>query len=318
VTGNFPTPIPYNTGSPIPAFITNASAFDDTPYNATTGQAAIASSFVGTACVAVSALPTLTNGQVSPCLTDLFGNQYVNIGTPTVNAGTGFPTPIAYSAASPLPVTTAPPVSFPYTMATASPQAASANSAIGVVSQYTATSVSGSTGQLFPLQSNIYGYLRTVPCAGTSTTCATIQNTADAQANLGVLDSGSFNFSWNGASFDRNVTCDGNPAAVNITTATTTQIVALSGTTKIHVCSYQFSVAGTTPTVTFEYGTGTNCATGLTAISGAIAPTSGSVINSAVGGASGLAFVVPSGDALCILSGGTSPSIQGLITYAQY
>jgi hypothetical protein len=101
--------------------------------------------------------------------------------------------------------------------------------------------------------------------------------------------------------------------AVNIASATTTQLVALSGTTKVYVCGFSASMMGTTPAITFEYGTGTTCGTGTTALTGAFAPTAGSVLNIGQGGT---AFAGIAGNALCALSGGT-PSIQGVLTYVQ-
>jgi hypothetical protein len=47
--------------------------------------------------------------------------------------------------------------------------------------------------------------------------------------------------------------------AVNIMTATTTSIVTVSGSTKVFVCGFTFSMTGTTPTFQFEYGTGAAC-----------------------------------------------------------
>lgn len=103
--------------------------------------------------------------------------------------------------------------------------------------------------------------------------------------------------------------------AVNISSATTTQLVALSGSTSVYVCGFAASMLGTTPAATLEYGTGTNCGTGTTTLTGAIAPTSGSFVLLNVGGPT--VVTGASGNALCLLSGGTTPSIQGVLTYVQ-
>jgi hypothetical protein len=109
--------------------------------------------------------------------------------------------------------------------------------------------------------------------------------------------------------------CQGAPASVsvNISSAATTQVVALSGSTVVYVCSFFLSVNGTNPTVQFEYGTGSSCATSPVVLTGAIAPLTGSVITA---GAL-VQFQTAPGNALCIVSAGTTPSIQGYVTYVQ-
>jgi hypothetical protein len=129
-----------------------------------------------------------------------------------------------------------------------------------------------------------------------------------------------FGYVYNGAGtngWDREFYCGiAAPVTINVTSGTV-QLVGLSGSTNIRVCSYQFTLTGTSPTAAFAYGTGTNCGTGTTTL-GAMAPTSGSVITSPSGGASNLVFEVPAGDALCLTVGGTSPSAQGWLTYVRY
>lgn len=61
------------------------------------------------------------------------------------------------------------------------------------------------------------------------------------------------------------VGCDSS-AFLDMTTATTTQIVALTSGKSIHVCNVAIQGGGTS-TVTLKYGTATNCGTGTTAIS---------------------------------------------------
>lgn len=104
-------------------------------------------------------------------------------------------------------------------------------------------------------------------------------------------------------------------AKINISSATTTQVAAIGTLTNYRVilCGYDFTVSGTSPTYEFYQGTGTNCGTGGAAISGAYAPTSGNLVH--FGGAGATINTTASGDNLCIVSGGTSPSIQGIIDY---
>ena len=95
-----------------------------------------------------------------------------------------------------------------------------------------------------------------------------------------------------------------------------TQIIALSGTTKIYVCQlYIVSVSGTTPTFSLVYGTGSNCATGQATIFPAIATaTTAGTIYPFPGNPF---LVVPAGQALCYLDGGTTPIQNYMITYVQ-
>lgn len=109
--------------------------------------------------------------------------------------------------------------------------------------------------------------------------------------------------------------CD-QAVVVNVSTATTTQVIAAPAGKSIFVCSASVTVNGSTPTMQFEYGTGGTCGTGTTLLSGAFAPTAGSFMY--MGANIGLLFNVPITNGLCIISGGTTPSIQGLITYATF
>ena len=103
--------------------------------------------------------------------------------------------------------------------------------------------------------------------------------------------------------------------ALTISTATTTQLVALSAGKSIYVCNVSASMMGTTPAFTLEYGTGSSCGTGTTALTGAYAPTAGSLLT--VGGTGSVVVMAPAGNALCAVSGGTTPNIQGILTYVQ-
>jgi hypothetical protein len=99
-------------------------------------------------------------------------------------------------------------------------------------------------------------------------------------------------------------------ASINVSTATTTQIVALSSGKLIYV-SGGVVMAGGTGNITFEYGTGTACATGTTVLGGAmpLVANVGFIIPDKT-------YVVPAGDALCVL---TSAAVQysGTVGYVQ-
>jgi hypothetical protein len=110
---------------------------------------------------------------------------------------------------------------------------------------------------------------------------------------------------------------------INVVTATTTQLVALTVGQSIYVCGATFTIApsGTTAdTATFEFGTGASCGTGTTALTGALG--AGDLTT-----ATGVAVVTfsdpqttmtaPSGNALCLLSAGTTVNIQGILQFVK-
>jgi hypothetical protein len=104
--------------------------------------------------------------------------------------------------------------------------------------------------------------------------------------------------------------------AVNISTAVTTSIVGVSGSTAVFVCGFHLeTVSGTTPTFQFEYGTGAACGTGTTVLTGTY--TGAALQTFFYGGGEMTLFQAPASNGLCIVSGGTTPNIQGVVTYVQ-
>jgi hypothetical protein len=110
--------------------------------------------------------------------------------------------------------------------------------------------------------------------------------------------------------------------AINISTAVTTQLVALSGTTSIYVCGFSLTISQvitTANTIQFEYGTGALCATGttvLTGLFGAGGVTAGAPLVISASGAN--LFTAPAGNALCAVTViGATGSFQGVLTYIQ-
>ncbi len=108
--------------------------------------------------------------------------------------------------------------------------------------------------------------------------------------------------------------CD-KSAFVNITTATTTQIVALVSGQTIQVCSFDISGGGTAQTVIFKSGTGASCGTGTASLSG----TYGLAINGSIarGNGEGVLFNAGSGNALCATTSAASTTAIN-VTYAQF
>ncbi len=105
-------------------------------------------------------------------------------------------------------------------------------------------------------------------------------------------------------------------AVINVGAATTGSLVAASSGKAIYVCGYTASLGGTTPTVKFVQGTtsSTACDTGPADLSGAMAPTSGSIWSAGFGGT---LIQTSAGNALCATTTGASSSFQGRITYVQ-
>ncbi len=91
------------------------------------------------------------------------------------------------------------------------------------------------------------------------------------------------------------------------------QIIALSGSTKIYICSLTvIGVSGTGPTFSLVQGTGSNCASSQTVVRTAWATAAGTLYSFAAPVAVGVA-----GNALCYLDAGTTPVQNYQITYVQ-
>lgn len=111
-----------------------------------------------------------------------------------------------------------------------------------------------------------------------------------------------------------NPSVDKQSVVINISTATTTEIVASVVGKTTTVCAVNITAAGTTPTATFKTGTkvSTACDTTPTSISGAMVLPVGFVSMTGDGGLmNGIA-----GGEICITSAATT-NLQGTLTYAQ-
>lgn len=105
-------------------------------------------------------------------------------------------------------------------------------------------------------------------------------------------------------------------AVVNISSATTTALVTSVSGKITFVCGFYSTVVGTSPTLVFKTGTQVSaaCDTSPVAITGTFAPTSGSVLNMSHGAT---LFQSASGGQICATTGGTGPSVQGVIVFVQ-
>jgi uncharacterized lipoprotein YbaY len=105
-------------------------------------------------------------------------------------------------------------------------------------------------------------------------------------------------------------------AVVNIASATTAAIVSNVTGKAVYVCDYGVTLAGTSPTAQFKYGTQTTtaCDTGAVLLTGVMAPTAGSFVSPGHGGDH---FHTAVSQQLCATVTGTGPSVQGWLTYVQ-
>lgn len=101
---------------------------------------------------------------------------------------------------------------------------------------------------------------------------------------------------------------------IGISTATTTQLVALSSGQVIHVTAWDV-IAGGTGTFRLVYGTGTNCGTGTTNLTGAYPLIANAGISK--GGGLGPILVVPAGNALCATTS-AAVTMDGSVSYTQF
>jgi hypothetical protein len=110
---------------------------------------------------------------------------------------------------------------------------------------------------------------------------------------------------------------------ISVTSATTTQLVAAVAGQAVYLCGGTFTIAPSATsadTALFEYGSGTNCGTGTTALTGSFG--AGDLTTAAPPTvvplfSSGVVMVAPAGKALCMVSAGTTVNIQGVLSVIQ-
>jgi hypothetical protein len=103
-------------------------------------------------------------------------------------------------------------------------------------------------------------------------------------------------------------------AVINISSATTTKLVSGITGQRIYPTAISVDVAGAN-VLTFEYGTGTNCGTGTTAITGPYTLTSGVPLH--IGSGSAPVLIIPPGNDLCVVTAATAAA-GGFVAYAQF
>lgn len=129
----------------------------------------------------------------------------------------------------------------------------------------------------------------------------------------GALIAGRGTDSGSNAVYYSNTACDSS-AVVTIAAGATTEVVALTASKNIRVCS--FAITGDTALGTFKFvrGTGSNCGTGTADLSGAF--NMGVASNVSLGSGAGELFKTTAGNALCITT--TASAANGILSYAIY
>lgn len=178
---------------------------------------------------------------------------------------------------------------------------------------YNTTTPTFTNGQRGDIQIGSRGAAHVQLLAPDSGSAITANTPADGVANAGVaLRTLSFNAQFNGSTWDRQVACT-NTVAVSVTAAATTEIVPLTSAQVVRICSVALSMSAA-GTLQFRYGTGTNCATGITNLSGVMTMATGTPLTIAepVSGA----LRAPAGQAVCITA--ATGNVTGWVTYAKY
>lgn len=198
-----------------------------------------------------------------------------------------------------------------YTQGNVASGAADTGNPVKIGCVYALSPPVSSDGQRANLLCNNVGALSV--SIGSALTFAAIVTSGDAQTNSNNgLVSVDRNQLYNGSTWDREFTCP-NSAVINVTAAATTELVALTASQVIRVCSFVLteSLAGTAK---FVYGTGANCGTGTTDLTGAMALATNASL--AISAANGSLLRTASANALCLTA--VTGNITGFVSYAKY
>lgn len=114
--------------------------------------------------------------------------------------------------------------------------------------------------------------------------------------------------------------------AIALTSAATSQLIALSGSTVIYVCGFTATVPNTATTATslkFIAGTGTNCGTVTATLTGPLGSNDAAAVSANpivlnYGGSAMTIFATPAASELCaVVTGNGTLDISGVLTYVQ-
>lgn len=186
-----------------------------------------------------------------------------------------------------------------------------------------ATLAGGVTSSVY--QNNVKQINGVVPLMGNGTSGTGAQRNSLSSDNTGIANWGHgatgsavpVGATYLGGNGTGNLTgltiCD-NSQFLDMTTATTTQIVALASSQKVRVCSFDMESNGTT-TAKFVYGTGSNCGTGTTQLGPIWDWTAQSGI--ARGSGIGQLFATIASNALCVTNS-AAVNLHVWVSYTVY
>jgi hypothetical protein len=148
---------------------------------------------------------------------------------------------------------------------------------------------------------------RNVPYLFNGTTYDRVRGSSGAGLIIGGFSTGA------AGTFYGLTACDSS-ALVNVTAGATTELVALTAARSVRVCSFAITADTAASTARFVYGTGANCGTGTTNITGAMSMGAASAIS--LGSGTGELFKTASANALCLTA--VTGAINGVVTYAKF
>lgn len=134
---------------------------------------------------------------------------------------------------------------------------------------------------------------------------------AVSDGDTGVQSASTAKVIFNGSTWDREFVCN-QQANFNLTAMGNTQIIPLSGSTVIRICKIFFAADAAT-NITVNRGTGANCGTGTTAITGTFMDTKTAALDFGVEAA----LRSTAGTAVCIQLA-AAVNLGGVVVYAQY
>ena len=222
------------------------------------GCATAAANALQVAGVYDSSPPALTNGQGAALLLDANGNLKVNVASSGGSGGTSSSFaatfPATGTAAGAEYLSTAPSYT---TSGQMEPLWVNSNGTLNIDAP-SGTNLAGLLSSPIPAGVNTIGKINVLGNAGAIFDGATGQRTPANAFQAGAVSSGNL----------VGIIQADNSVPINVSTATTTQLVPLASGKKIYVTTFNVVAAGT-GNIMLDYGTGTNCGTGTTALTGA-------------------------------------------------
>lgn len=196
----------------------------------------------------------------------------------------------------------------------AADDAAAAGNPVPVGGMRNSTRPNYTNGDRTQLQADARGNIGVAICGFDLATC--VVAAASSSDALSTSNAALFTLAetywFNGASWDRAFTCP-STAVVNVTAGSTTELVALTASQVIRVCAVAISMSAA-GTAKFVYGTGTNCGTGTTDITGAFPLATGTPLSFSA--SVGSVFRTATANALCLAA--VTGNVVGVVTYAKF